>query len=300
MAYMPFNNTLDFPLKLKRAMDVRGGLTSAALARKMKIKWRTKTDRATIGRWLAGESIPKNPQVIEALEDVLGVKGIISLPADQFFEQNNLYLFYAGMEFFPIIDNNKEASGIFEKKLGECLDGVKTSMHYTRLCEFDRKEDYRVEFEIPELQHGRFVNRLLGNEIAWEKVEIFYSIPQLLCAIQSLVALDGTKYTLRFYWAPPDSYPVINIESFDHKRFMIGGFDPERVYENNCVLLGDREPMRSFLEKYWETVWNFGRPERLTFSNADKIAAKLPGYNESDWKERKVLIMEKTKKLRFL
>lgn len=195
------------------------------------------------------------------------------------------------MEYFPIFSDNLDSYGLFEKKLEGCLDGTKRSMHYTALCEFDDAEDGSLEASLAyrphELNYASFLERLLRNEIIWEKVEIFYSTRQLLRALCLLRLLRGTKFLLKFFPTPPKSFPVINVESFDHKTFMLGGYNPERMYDPNCVLLGDREPLRQFLINYWSTVWLVGGAKPLTPKDADAIAQALGETSPSEWEDYK-------------
>lgn len=284
----------DFARNLELAMRARG-FTRASLGRTIG------RDKATIGRWLSRGEGPSDPNDIKSLENELKVGGLL-LPHERFIEANRLYESYPGMEYFPITTDNADTTGVFENRLMDCLNRTTRTVHYTHLCQFAIKkgaetdfDPLRPQFTPREFEQTPFLNRLLSRQIAWERIEVFYSLARLIQTLKSQILLRGTQYQVKYYPKPPKSFPVINMRSFDHKAFLIGGYDPHPVYHENCIFLNDTEPLRSFFRRYWETVWVVGEPLHLSFENSYQIAKSIKNnLTKLEWNNITEKIQEET------
>lgn len=282
----------NFKLNLKLAMEARH-LSNASLAKLVG------KDKTTVGRWAKGDNVP-GPSVIAELEEKLSVRGL-PLPHAQFAAENSLRRSYSDIEYIPIITDNENGLGLFEKRLFQCLDDAEVSVHYTVLCEFDQQDDESDRRAYPhliprEFQHQPFLKKMFDRRLRWERVEVFFSVDRLVAALRSLRQLQGTQYDIRFYRKPPKSVPTINLRSFDHEKFILGGYDPKIVYRSNCLIIPARDPLADFLRNYWTAVWEIGTPERLTFTTSDVIAGDL-GVSKGEWRDMKEAIRAKTKPL---
>lgn len=242
-------------------------------------------DKATIGRWLSGKSPPKNEKDYDKLEQALTVTGI-RLPHAQFLVHNGLNPTYPFMKSIPLYESNEfSESGKFEQCINKSLETVRQSVHYTHLCDTpERQHDHYIPRE---LCHPPFVERLRKKEVEFQRVGVFFKIPQFIAAVRSLIEFRGTRYECRFYLRPPASFPVINLRSFDHRTFMIGGYEPRAVYRDNCILLEGKEPMGSFLSQYWDAVWSLGNPVQLNFETAEIVAKSLSMKGSEQWQKLK-------------
>jgi hypothetical protein len=264
----------DFPKNLQRALIVRG-YSRPLFARKLGCD--------TVNRWLNGERGPDGSRYsYRDIENVLEVTGIC-LPHEQFLAANQMDFNYPFMKYFRLYESNEfSESGEFENFIDASLDSVQHSVCYTHLCDTPQRSN--VHFIPRELRYAPFLDRLRKKEVEFHRIEVFFKVQQLVYALKSLIDFRGTRYECRFYLKPPVSFPVVNIRSFDHRIFVLGGFEPRAVYAPNCILLEGKEPMGSFLGQYWDAVWSKGNPLELNFETAVAVALSL-GLNSEEWQK---------------
>ena len=122
--------------------------------------------------------------------------------------------------------------------------------------------------------------RIRKNEISYRKIECIYSKPRLEGVIKRLLEYEGMNYFIRHYDAPPTPIPVLNLLSIDNEIFYLGGYflgDAPAEVEEFISISGSE--INSFLESYWNNLWELGKPlnenKQINWDEITKIAKRV-------------------------
>ena len=264
----------DFGRNLRRAREARGW-TQKVLALKVGVPY------YNISNWETRGVVP-SPDVISNLENHLDVVFLLS-PEVEFVERNQLYKYYTDMSVFSSCDNS---SPYIDLSLNH-LAHVRGYVHYARLSNgFSHTagvESFKDLFMFCDTSN--FYQKLIEG-LTHRRVEIFFTPNQLVRSLTFQIAYSlnqNLKFQIKFYQQPPRSIPTINLVSYDDQAFIIGSFHDKRELSNDCLYLQNKEPVRSFLQTYWDVLWHNDAAINLDPWTA-RLAADTLGIKGDEWK----------------
>lgn len=136
-------------------------------------------------------------------------------------------------------------------------------------------------YNYPQGYYFDILERLEQKEISYKRVEFVYNKERFEYVVSRLIISEGLESYIRYYDAPPQSVPLLNIMSIDDNVFYLGGFAKNsnlpidikaRAFIKNSTL---GELFRS----YWSSLWHFATPlndqKKVDWDKLKELADKL-------------------------
>lgn len=195
---------------------------------------------------------------------------------------------------------HREAKDKFRQVVRLLADNASDFILYSRCCktlttEFDPGKDTHLP---DELADPGFLDRIWRKEIEFRRVEVFHSQTRFLKALELQRDAHRANAPLTTKFFPASGFgdpagggrpelvnmPVINVRSYDHAAFVVGGYsDKESRSQSAVVVESDRDPLGAFLSRYCDALWHEALPLwDAELANARKLASSL-GIERGKW-----------------
>ncbi len=200
-----------------------------------------KVDVTSILGWEKGKRLPRDQQRFK-LAKILGT------------DLNSLFAAAADGQPEPVAAKIVDTVDDLPNVLNELLARSQKSLRALRVA-----APYPTTAYVQQEFRTRLSERILGDTLEVQRIEIFYDLRRLQEVLSNLFRYAGHAYHAKSYCAGvTEVVPAMGGYFFDENEFLLGAYWTGMPPHRRPGLRMSGDPFRTFFREYWDEIWRRG------------------------------------------